>query len=88
MKDRNNKAEILRGLSMLTQLGMSIALPPILCIFFGLWLQRKFSLGDWLIPVCLIVGLISGGCSFASFLRTARYKAKKEEQNRETRQDR
>lgn len=88
MKDRNNKAEILRGLSMLTQLGMSIAVPPILCIFFGLWLQRKFSLGDWLIPVCLVVGLISSGCSFASFLRTARYKVKKEEQNRETRQDR
>lgn len=88
MKDHKYRAEILRGLSMLTQLGLSIAVPPVLCIFAGLWLQRKFSVGDWLIPVCLAVGLISSGCSFSSFLRTARYKAKKEEQERENRQDR
>lgn len=86
MNERKYRRELLRGLSSLTQLGMSIAVPPILCILFGLWLQKKFALGDWLIPVCLVVGLISSGCSFATFLRTARYKAKKEDQH-ETGQD-
>ena len=76
--------DILQGLSMLTQLGLSIALPPVLCILAGLWVQKKFALGEWVIVVALVVGLVSGACSFASFIRTARYKTKKEEKDRET----
>ena len=76
--------DVLQGLSMLTQLGLSIALPPVLCILFGIWAQKKWALGEWVIVVSLIVGLISGACSFASFIRTARYKAKKEDENRES----
>ena len=76
--------DVLRGLSMLTQLGLSIAMPPVLCILFGLWAQKKWALGDWVIVVSLLTGLVSGACSFASFIRTARYKAKKEDQDRES----
>ena len=79
-----HKKEILRGISMLTQLGLSVALPPVLCIFFGLWVQRKWALGDWVIVVSLGVGLVSGACSFASFIRTARYRTAKEEKNNES----
>ena len=83
------KTDILRALSYLTQLGLSVALPPVLCIFFGLWLQKKFALGEWVVPVSLLVGLISGACSFASFIRTARYHAEKKENSaHETDQDR
>ena len=89
MKKNKEKTEILQGLSSITQLGLSVAVPPILCIFLALWLQKKFSVGDWIVPVCLAVGLISGICSFASFIRTARYKAEKKEAPRdEDRQDR
>ena len=80
--------DILQGLSMLTQLGLSIALPPVLCILFGIWAQKKWALGDWVIVVSLIVGLVSGACSFASFIRTARYRASKEEKNNEDRTQR
>ena len=73
------RKEILQGLSMLTQLGMSVALPPVLCIFAALWVQKKWAVGDWILVVALLAGLVSGACSFASFIRTARYKAKKEE---------
>ena len=73
------KSDVLRYLSSLTQLGMSIAVPPILCIFFGLWLQKKWGIGDWVIVVCLLVGIVSGACSFASFIRTARFRAEKKE---------
>lgn len=83
------KTDVLRYLSSLTQLGFSIAFPPILCIFFGLWLQKKWGVGDWVIVVCLLVGIVSGACSFASFIRTARRRAKKKEDDaHETGQDR
>ncbi len=73
------KSDVLRYLSSLTQLGLSIAVPPVLCIFFGLWLQKKWGVGDWVIVVCLLVGIVSGACSFASFVRTARFRAEKKE---------
>ena len=76
--------DILQGLSMLTQFGLSVALPPVLCVLFGLWAQNKWALGDWVIVVSLLAGLLSGACSFASFIRTARYKAKKEDESHES----
>ncbi len=86
------KTDVLRYLSSLTQLGFSIAFPPILCIFFGLWLQKKWGVGDWVIVVCLLVGIVSGACSFLSFVRTARFRAdrteKKENDTHETGQGR
>ena len=83
------KSDVLRYLSSLTQLGLSVAAPPILCIFFGLWLQKKWGVGDWVIVVCLLVGIVSGACSFASFIRAARFRAeKKENDTHETEQDR
>ena len=80
--------DILQGLSMLTQLGLSVALPPVLCILFGIWAQKKWGLDDWVIVVSLLAGLISGACSFASFIRTARYRAAKEENDNESRTQR
>ncbi|MBQ7541466.1 MAG: AtpZ/AtpI family protein [Clostridia bacterium] len=82
------KTDVLRALSYLTQLGLSVAIPPVLCIFGGLWLQKRFALGDWVIAVGLLVGLISGACSFASFIRTVRFNAQqKEDTEHETGQD-
>ena len=72
---------VLQALSYLTQLGVSIALPPVLCILFGIRLQNKFAIGDWVIIVSLLVGLVSGACSFASFIRLVRYKASKKEES-------
>lgn len=83
------KSDIFHALSYLTQLGLSVAAPPILCVFFGLWLQKKYALGSWVVVVSLLVGLISGACSFASFIRTVRRKTEKEEErDHETGQDR
>ena len=83
--DIMHRKDILQGLSMLTQLGVSVALPPILCIFAGIWIQKKWGIGDWVIVVSLLVGLISGACNFASFIRTAKAKVtEKEDENDET----
>ena len=82
------KTDVLHALSYLTQLGFSIAVPPVLCIFAGMWLQRRFALGDWVIVASLGVGLVSGACSFMSFARTVRRKTeKKEDTDHETGQD-
>lgn len=43
----------------LTQLGLSVALPPAGMIFLATWLRERFSLGNWIIWVAIVLGLIS-----------------------------
>ena len=41
----------------LTQLGISVAGPPVLSILLSVWLRDNFSLGEWVIWIGIIVGL-------------------------------
>lgn len=42
----------------LTQLGISVAVPPALFILVGVWLRNRFSLGSWVVIVAVIVGVV------------------------------
>lgn len=55
MKNRN---EIMRAMSMLTQLGISMLAPVVLCAFIGVWLDEKYG---WSVTaVLLILGIMAG----------------------------
>lgn len=59
-----DKRQILRecaeNLALLTQLGISVAAPPMLCLYAAGWLRDRFSLGGWVMAAGLILG-IGGG---------------------------
>ena len=61
MKDRMDKHQILKecmeNLALLTQLGVSIAVPPILCLLAANWLRGRLGLGLWIMIVALVLGL-------------------------------
>ena len=42
----------------LTQLGISVAVPPALFVWLGTWLRNRFSLGSWVVIVAVVVGVI------------------------------
>lgn len=42
----------------LSQLGLSVALPPAGFILLASWLHNRFSLGDWVIWVGVVIGVI------------------------------
>ena len=42
----------------LTQLGMSVAVPPAGFILLAVWLKNRFDLGLWVIWIGIILGLI------------------------------
>lgn len=68
---RKKNLSNLKYLSLITQFGLSLATPPILCIFFALWLQKKFGVGDWAVICAIAVGLISSACTFFDFIKKA-----------------
>lgn len=55
---KKNSNEIVRALAMVTQLGVSMLAPVILCAVFGNWLDERFG---WSVTlVFLILGILAG----------------------------
>ena len=72
--------DLLKGAAYVTQFGFTIVCPPIVMAMLGLWLQKRFGLGSWVIMVFILIGLITAASSAWSFFRTLdRQEAKKEE---------
>lgn len=69
--------KILRNLAWLTQLGLSIILPPILCVWGCDWLANRFSIGSWLVLLGLVLGLGTSLSSALRFYRVVRRQAEK-----------
>lgn len=42
----------------LTQLGLSVALPPLGFILLAVWLRDRFGLGSWVMILGVIVGVV------------------------------
>ena len=59
----------LNMLVWLTQLGMSVALPLAGFTWLGVWLRGRFALGNWVVVVGLVIGLICAVDGFRSSLR-------------------
>ena len=42
----------------ITQLGISVAVPPAVFIWLGVWLRNRFSLGAWVVITAILLGLV------------------------------
>ena len=65
---RQNDLRPWRNLVFLTEFGLSVVLPPVLCTLAGVWIQSKTAAGVWVVLVLLAVGLISAGCNFYRYM--------------------
>lgn len=73
----------LKNLSMLSQLGLSVIVPPLLCILLSTWLKNKFGLGDWVVVVGILFGVAGGITSLFNYFKIAIKDAKKSQQEYE-----
>lgn len=42
----------------MTQFGLSVAAPPICCIWASVWLKNRFQLGGWVVWVGTALGIL------------------------------
>lgn len=50
---------VIKNLALITQVGISMLAPVVLCVFVGQWLDGKFGWNT--VPVLLILGILAGG---------------------------
>lgn len=73
---------ILKNLSLLSQMGISLAAPLLLCLFLCSWLNGRFMIGGWIYIPGFIMGL--GGSFMTAYkLYLAIMKTQKKKKNRE-----
>lgn len=54
----------------LSQLGLTVAVPPVALIWLAVWLQNRWNWGSWVIWVAIVLGLYCAITGFISSLRT------------------
>ena len=77
------KPTIWRYLVWVSALSASLAGPIALCVLGGLYLQARFSLGGWVMPVAIFLGLGAAAANLLKFFRFMQSEAEKRDQNRE-----
>lgn len=74
----------MKNLSMivwLSQLGLSVAVPPVITVWLAVWVKNQFSLGVWVIWIGVALGLYCAVTGLISSLRTMERMSRKEEKN-------
>ncbi len=64
--------DIFKNLVWVTQLGLSVAAPPVLCIFAAVWLRGRFELGGWVVALGVALGVGGAAASLISSLRAVK----------------
>ena len=73
----------MKYLSFLTQVGLSILTPILLCVLAAVWLQNRFGLGNWVVVVGILLGVGGGFCSLFQFFQFVQREGKKEREEQE-----
>lgn len=84
---KQSRFEILSGLAMVGQLGITLIFPILLCTLLGVWIQEKYQTGVWVIIVSVLAGVLTAGCSFYHFARGILLRARREDKTSDTPHD-
>lgn len=68
----------------LTQVGISVAAPPVVLLFLSLWLRSRFGLGSWCVWTALALGILCAISGLRQSLQLMEKMAKKHGQDEPT----
>ncbi len=77
MAEKKNR-HMYRNILYLTQMGLSMALPPIIALWGARWLQERFELGNWIMIAGIILGVGAMISNLLEYIRMFARRAKAE----------
>ena len=77
--DKDTKKEIFEALSSITGLGLGVMISFLLWVGIAMWLQNKYSLGDYVMVIGVLMGIGSGCATFMKFCLRDVKRGKKDE---------
>ena len=69
--------QALSDIIWLSQLGLSVLLPPVLCLWLASWLTTAKDVGGWVYVPLLALGLLAGAQNFRKFFALMRKRAER-----------
>ncbi len=82
-EDKNKQPRhIYRNLIYLTQMGLTLAIPPIISLWGASWLQQRFGLGNWIMIAGIILGIGGMISNLLDYIRMFSRRAKAETKER------
>ena len=60
---------IIKGLTIVGQLGIDIVVPPVLLAFIARKICERFNMGEWVIVLAVIIGILTAIASTISYFR-------------------
>jgi hypothetical protein len=71
-----------KNLVWITQLGLSIASPLVVCVVGSVWLSNHFGIGKWLIVVGVIAGIGGAVSALVSSMKSISRSAKTDDEDK------
>ena len=71
--------KLIRAITLLTQLGFSVAFPLAGFVLASVWLKNRFELGAWVLVVGIVLGLAGAVDGFIKTLKAAEILFKKDD---------
>ena len=82
-RQRSTLRSLAWGLSIFSQLGISIALPLVACIGGAFWLKERFGLGAWVLLLGIVLGIGTAADCAVKFYSQVMRRLKKQQDERE-----
>ncbi len=77
-----SKYSAFKYLAWITQLGLSVIIPIVVCTLIGNYLKNQFGFSDIIVLISIFLGLISAGINCIKFFRYAEKEAEKSKKER------
>lgn len=83
LRKQETKWSVLRYLVYFTQFGVTMIVPPVLCAWGAFWLKERFSLGNWMVILGILLGIAIAAVGVRDLMRMTERKAaqRQEEEN-------
>lgn len=70
MPDNENKYRYMKAVGHITQFGLDMVTPIVLCTIIAVWLKNRFNTGSWTVILAIIVGVAVSALNMFKFIKT------------------